>query len=70
MLIRRNLQMNHDMQRRKRKILVDDFKKIAEHTGKDVSESVAFVQNIQFYQEQRRQSKWVQEIKLQKNLMI
>lgn len=30
----------------RRKRLVDDFKKIAEHSGKDVSDAVAFAQNI------------------------
>lgn len=30
----------------RRKRLVADFKKIAEHTGKDVSDAVAFAQNI------------------------
>lgn len=30
----------------RRKRLVDDFKKIAEHTGKDVSDAVTFAQNI------------------------
>lgn len=30
----------------RRKRLVDDFKKIAEHSGKNVSDAVAFAQNI------------------------
>jgi hypothetical protein len=30
----------------RRKRLIEDFKKVAEHTGKDVSEAVAFAQNI------------------------